>query len=153
MIFLFAAYMRIAIEDATMTYSIGELARRTGVNAETIRYYDRLELFGKLSRSAAGRRVFESQDLETLLFIRHCREMLFSIENIRELLPLRSKGPCSTVKVIAGRHLDELRARLKVLSSLEKKLAEAVSRCPGDASSDCAVLALLQAPARNLAHA
>ena len=136
-----------------MTYSIGELARRTGVNAETIRYYDRLELFGKLSRSAAGRRVFEPQDLETLLFIRHCREMLFSIENIRELLPLRSKGPCSTVKVIAARHLDELRARLKVLSSLEKKLADAVSRCPGDASSDCSVLALLQAPERNLALA
>jgi MerR family transcriptional regulator, mercuric resistance operon regulatory protein len=135
-----------------MTYSIGELSRRTGVNVETIRYYDRLELFGKLPRSS-GRRVFGSRDLETLLFIRHCREMLFSMEDIRELLPLRGKGPCSTVKTIACRHLEELRSRLKTLTALERKLGEAVSRCPGDASPDCTVLALLQAPERNLAYA
>ena len=136
-----------------MAYSIGELARRTGVNVETIRYYDRLELFGKVSRSPAGRRVFESQDVDTLLFIRHCRELLFSIDNSRELLPLRGKGPCSTVRVIAARHLEELRVKLKVLTSLEKKLSEAVSRCPGDASPDCSVLALLQAPERHLSYA
>lgn len=127
-----------------MTCTIGELSRRTGVPIETIRYYDRLKLLGDVSRSIGGRRVFSSGDMDTLLFIRHCREMLFSIDNIRALLPLRGKGPCAEVKTIASRQLDELRARLRVLTTLETKLGEAVARCPGDASSDCSVLSLLQ---------
>ena len=118
-----------------MTYTIGELSRRTGVIVETIRYYDRLNLFGHLPRSNSGRRIFQSNDLATLLFIRHCREMLFSIENIRELLSLRGKGPCSKVKLITSKHLDELRSKLRILDALEKKLAAVTERCPGDSSS------------------
>jgi MerR family transcriptional regulator, mercuric resistance operon regulatory protein len=136
-----------------MTYSIGELSRRTGVKVETIRYYERLKLLGQVSRSQSGRRLFTQCDMETLLFIRQCREMLFSIENIRALLPLRGKGPCSTVKVIASKHLDELRTKLKALAALERKLGEAVGRCPGDASPECSVLALLEKPERAFALA
>src|SRR3569833_2248674 len=123
-----------------MTYSIGELSRRTGVNVETIRYYDRLKLFGQLPRSVSGRRVFESHELETHLFVRHCREMLFTIENIKKLLPLRAKGPCSAVKSIASQHADELRTKIEVLGALEKKLSDALALCPGDESPSCAIL-------------
>jgi len=132
-----------------MTYTIGELSRRTGVNVETIRYYDRLQLLGQIPRSN-GRRVFESQNLEALLFIRHCREMLFSIENIKKLLPLRSKGTCASVKTIASNHLDELRAKVQLLGALEKKLSETLALCPGDESTSCAILELLKAPDRHL---
>jgi MerR family transcriptional regulator, mercuric resistance operon regulatory protein len=133
-----------------MAYSIGELSRRTGVNIETIRYYDRLGLFGQVTRSPSGHRLFERHDEETLLFIRHCREMLFGIEAIRELLPLRGKGPCASVKVIATKHLDELRGRMQALAALERKLTEAVTHCPGDNSSACAILDLLSKPERHL---
>jgi len=133
-----------------MSLTIGDLSRRTGVNIETIRYYERLGLMGRISRSESGRRMFDAADLETLLFIRHCREMLFSIENIRSLLPLRTKGPCSAVREVAAAHLSELRNRLSVLTSLEGKLATAVARCPGDESPQCSILALLNAPERNL---
>jgi DNA-binding transcriptional MerR regulator len=84
--------------------------------------------------------------METLLFIRHCREKLFSIRNIRELLPLRGKGPCSAVMTISIKHLEELRKKLRTLGSLEKKLAEALAQCPGDSSPSCRVLALLESP-------
>jgi MerR family mercuric resistance operon transcriptional regulator len=142
--------MRVVLLGCTMTYTIGELARRAGVKIETIRYYDRLKLFGELPRTQTGRRIFQSDDLETLLFIRHCREMLFSIENIRKLLPLRSKGPCHLVKSIAVEHLDELRTKVRLLGNLEKKLSEAVALCPGDESPACAILALLRAPEQPL---
>lgn len=135
-----------------MTYTIGELSRRTGVNIETIRYYDRLKLFGQVPRSN-GRRVFETRDLEALLFIRHCREMLFTIENIRKLLPLRDKGTCASVKVIAAKHLDELRTKVRVLTALEKKLSDALALCPGDESISCSVLNLLKTPDRYLGMA
>jgi MerR family mercuric resistance operon transcriptional regulator len=136
-----------------MNFPIGELSRRTGVNIETIRYYERLGLLGPVSRSESGRRLFGGPDLETLLFIRHCREMLFSIENIRELLALRNKGSCASVKVIAAKHLGELRGKLRTLASLEKKLGKAVALCAGDTSTDCSILALLQAPERHLEFA
>lgn len=132
-----------------MTYSIGELSRRTGVNVETIRYYDRLKLFGRVPRTN-GRRVFEGHDLETLIFVRRCREMLFTIENIKELLPLRATGPCSTVKSIAKEHVEELRTKVRVLSALEKKLSKALALCPGDEGASCTILDLLKAPERHL---
>ena len=133
-----------------MSFTIGELARRTGVNIETIRYYERLGLLGRVARSPTGRRLFETPELETLLFIRHCRDLLFRIEHIRTLLPLRTKGPCSGVKTIATAHLAELRERLKTLTTLEAKLAAAVAKCPGDSSARCSVLSLLNAPERQL---
>src|SRR5689334_9723065 len=133
-----------------MGFTIGELSRRSGVHIETIRYYERLGLLGPVSRSASGRRLFALPDLETLQFIRHCREMLFGIEHIRSLLPLRAKGACPGVKAIATAHLSELRAKLKTLATLEKKLGAAVSQCRGDASAQCSIIALLSSPERNL---
>jgi MerR family mercuric resistance operon transcriptional regulator len=136
-----------------MSFTIGELSRRTGVNVETIRYYERLGLLGSVSRSETGRRLFDMPELETLRFIRRCRDMLFSIETIRLLLPLRAKGPCSEVKAIAAAHLSELRIKLNALASLEKKLTFAVSQCPGDDSARCSILALLNSPERSTAAA
>ena len=136
-----------------MSYTIGELSRRSGVNIETIRYYERRGLLPQAPRGKNGRRFFGSEDLDTLLFIRRCREMLFSTEAIRALLPLRSKGPCSEVKVIASKHLTELRARLQTLAMLEKKLTAAVGHCPGDNSPDCSIIGLLRSPEKFLGKA
>jgi MerR family mercuric resistance operon transcriptional regulator len=136
--------------DATMSFSIGELSRRSGVTVETIRYYERMGLLRPASRSPSGRRMFDTEDVDTLIFVRHCREMLFSTASIRALLPLRSNGPCREVKLIAAQHLMELRKRLKDLAALEEKLSFAVNRCPGDESPACSILALLRSPERSL---
>jgi MerR family mercuric resistance operon transcriptional regulator len=133
-----------------MSFTIGELSRRTGVNAETIRYYERLGLLGPVARSESGRRLFDASDLESLLFIRHCREMLFSIEQIRRLLPMRDKGPCSGVKTIASAHLSELRTQLQTLTILEGKLAAVVAQCPDNDSAECSILRLLRDPEKSL---
>jgi DNA-binding transcriptional MerR regulator len=67
-------------------FSIGELAQQVGVNVETIRYYERIGLMARPKRSNAGRRVYHQSGLQTLRFVRHARELGFSLDDIRSLL-------------------------------------------------------------------
>jgi MerR family mercuric resistance operon transcriptional regulator len=129
-------------------FTIGELARRSGVPIETIRYYERIGLMPGTARTESGRRIFGQDQLSTLNFIRRARGMGFSLKDIGALLPMREEPCCSHVKAIASRHLENVRAKLVDLLELERVLADAVARCPGDPSPDCSVLELLEAPTR-----
>ena len=127
-------------------FTIGELARLTGVSIETIRYYERIRLMPRTPRTDGGRRVFGASSLNTLNFIRRCRDLGFSLDDVRALLVLRSAQSCCTdVKSIASRHLKTVRAKLLDLAEMEAILAGLVARCSGDASSECAVLDALDA--------
>ena len=70
------------------TMGIGALARRTGTKVQTIRYYEEIGLMPRPERTAGGQRRYTKADLDRLAFIRHAREMGFSLEMIRELLAL-----------------------------------------------------------------
>ena len=129
-------------------FTIGGLSRRSGVRIETIRYYERVGLMPRVTRTPGGRRTFQQEQLRTLNFIRRSREMGFSLEDIRALLPLREDGSCTDVKAIASRHLESVRAKVRGLMELERVLADAVARCPGDRSTECTVLELLDTPSR-----
>jgi MerR family mercuric resistance operon transcriptional regulator len=123
----------------------GELARRVGVNVETIRYYERAGLMPRAQRTASGRRAYDLGDLKTLAFIRKAREFGFHLEDVRALLALR--GPdnaCIDVKTIAQRHLAQVRAEMRRVIEVERILAEAVGRCPGGPTSACTVLKVLE---------
>ena len=134
--------------------SIGELSRRTGVKIETIRYYERLQLMPRPPRSAGGHRLYGPADSRTLTFIKRSRAFGFGLEDIRALLALRFGGGCCfDTKIIADRHLLDVRAKMRVLTELEKVLSALVARGPGDARTDCPVLDVLdvgttQPPAR-----
>jgi MerR family mercuric resistance operon transcriptional regulator len=125
-------------------FAIGELSRRTGVGVETIRYYERIALMPRPPRTQGGRRAYRTEDLRILAFIKRSRELGFRLDDIRALLALRaSKGCCMDVKAISARHLEAVRTKMRGLMELEKVLAAIVSRCPGDESSDCPVLDVL----------
>jgi MerR family mercuric resistance operon transcriptional regulator len=125
-------------------FAIGELARRTGVGVETIRYYERIALMPRPPRTQGGRRAYRTEDLRILAFIKRSRELGFRLDDIRALLALRaSKGSCMDVKAISGRHLEVVRTKMRGLMELEKVLAAMVSRCPGDESPECPVLDVL----------
>jgi MerR family mercuric resistance operon transcriptional regulator len=127
-------------------FGIGELSRRTGVNTETIRYYERARLMPRPARTNAGHRTYGSDGLKTLTFIKRSRELGFNLEDIRALLTLRaSQGCCVDVKAIAQRHLEAVRGRMRDMIALEKVLAATVARCPGNDSTDCPVLDILDA--------
>ena len=127
------------------TLPIGELSRRSGVNIETIRYYERIKLLSPPSRAANGHRVFGSTDLRILVFIRRSRELGFSLDEIRTLLRLGGpeKASCREVRTIAAHHLEDIRAKLGDLKKLERLLSNTVARCSGKTAPDCPVLDIL----------
>lgn len=126
-------------EDAGFT--IGELSRRTAVNIETIRYYERIGLLARPPRTRAGHRSFGTESCRTLAFIKRSRELGFGLEDIRTLLSLRdTQAPCKSVRAVAARHLEEVQAKIRDLSKMEIALATAVASCTNDESQTCPVL-------------
>jgi MerR family mercuric resistance operon transcriptional regulator len=126
-------------------YTIGDLARRLGVNIETIRYYERVGLMPPPRRTSGRQRTYQEGDLRTLGFIRKARELGFHIEDTRALLALRGADEaCTDVKAIAQRQLEKVRAELRRAGEVERILAEAVGRCPGGPASACTVLKVLE---------
>ncbi len=109
---------------------IGELARRAGVNIQTVRFYERQRLIPQPARKPSGYRVYGEADLHRLLFIRQAKELGFSLEEIREILGMRQRGtcPCSRVVSLAQRHLDNIRETIRNLAGFEKELSRAVRK-------------------------
>jgi len=124
---------------------IGELSRVTGVNIETIRYYERVKMLPAPPRTASGRRVYGSNEARLLAFIRRSRELGFSLDEIRALLRLGGpeKASCREVREIAAHHLTDIRAKLADLKKLERLLAKTIARCSGRMAPDCPVLDIL----------
>jgi len=125
--------------------TIGKLSELTGVNIETIRYYERIKMLPSPPRSASGRRVYDSTHLRTLAFVRRSRELGFSLDEIRALIRLGgpAKATCKEVREIAAHHLEQIRAKLRDLKRLERLLASTVSKCSGRTAPDCPVLDIL----------
>jgi MerR family mercuric resistance operon transcriptional regulator len=127
------------------SFPIGELSRLSGVNIETIRYYERIKMLPPPPRTASGRRLYDATGLRILAFIRRSRELGFSLDNIRALLRLGGpeKASCREVREIAAHHLEDIRAKLGDLKKLERLLARTVARCSGKTAPECPVLDIL----------
>jgi MerR family mercuric resistance operon transcriptional regulator len=137
--------MRTITSSRAENLPIGELSKQSGVNIETIRYYERIKMLAPPPRTASGRRVYDSTDLRILVFIRRARELGFSLDEIRALLRLGGpeKASCREVREIAAHHLEDIRAKLGDLKKLERLLAKTVARCSGKTAPDCPVLDIL----------
>ena len=124
---------------------IGQLSRMSGVNIETIRYYERIKILPAPPRTASRRRVYDSAHLRVLAFIRRSRELGFSLDEIRQLIRLGGphKASCREVREMATHHLDDIRAKLSDLKKLERLLAATVAKCSGRQVPDCPVLDIL----------
>ena len=125
--------------------TIGTLARKAGVNIETIRYYERIEMFPAPPRTPGGRRVYDATHLRILAFIRRSRELGFSLNELRALIRLGgpARASCREVRDIASHHLEDIRAKIADLRKLERLLAKTVARCTGTAAPECPVLDIL----------
>ena len=121
--------------------NISEVGERAGLPAKTIRYYEEIGLIRPL-RGENGYRRFRETDLHKLAFIGRARGLGFSIEDCRALLALyEDKGRASAdVKALAGRHLEQIAAKLAELQAMQATLAELVHACAGDARPDCPIL-------------
>ncbi|MDP1865657.1 MAG: helix-turn-helix domain-containing protein [Bradyrhizobium sp.] len=143
--------MRTITSSGAESISIGELSKYTGVNIETIRYYERIKMLPPPPRMANGRRVYGPVEKRTLAFIRRSRDLGFTLEEIRALLALGGpeRASCADVHKIASTHLESVRSKLSDLIKLESILAETVARCSEGATPDCPVLDILD-PGRKI---
>jgi len=121
---------------------IGEAARRSGVSAKMIRYYEEIGLLAPAPRGGNSYRDFDARDVHELVFIRRARTLGFSMEEIARLLTLwRDRGrPSREVKVIAERHVAELKARIVDLQAMVDQLEHLSHCCAGDDRPDCPIL-------------
>ena len=109
---------------------IGELAKQTGCLVETIRYYEREGLLLEPARSEGNYRLYTDIHVERLQFIRHCRVLDMTLEEIRNLLRFRDApdGNCSEVNVLLDEHIEHVSKRIKELRFLQKNLRGLRSR-------------------------
>jgi Cd(II)/Pb(II)-responsive transcriptional regulator len=127
---------------------IGELARQAGCPVETVRYYEREGLLQAALRDPINNyRHYDSIHLERLMFIRRCRALDMTHDEIRVLLQARSQpdADCGTVNALINAHLHHVQARIRELNLLEKQLSELQSHCNvNHATRDCGILRELE---------
>ena len=127
--------------------SIGVLSRETGVNIETIRYYERVGLMPEPPRGDGGHRIYGRAHKRRLIFIRRARELGFPLDDIRNLLGLeRSRSlTCDEVKAFTEQHIAEIREKIKDLRELERVLSELTAQCRGGEVPACPIIDVLGA--------
>jgi MerR family copper efflux transcriptional regulator len=122
--------------------TIGDAARRSGVSAKTIRYYEGIGLIRPASRHGNNYRTYRDQDVEILRFIQRARSLGFSLKEIDALIALyRDCGRTSReVKRLALGHIEELNRKIAELSAIRDALLELAQRCQGDDRPECPIL-------------
>lgn len=127
---------------------IGELSRRTGVHIETIRYYEREGVLPKAERAANGRRVYGSEDVQRLAFLRHARDLGFDLAAVQSLLALqeRPEASCEGALRLAAEQLAAVESRISRLTALREELARMVRTCAAGTVSECRVIEALEGP-------
>jgi Cd(II)/Pb(II)-responsive transcriptional regulator len=122
---------------------IGELAKKTAIPVEAIRYYEKIGLLPEPDRDNSGYRSYRNAHLERLLFIKRCRNLDMAQDEIRELIRLaeQPEADCSEVDALLARHLNHVRERLKELASLEETLEQLQEACSdGRTVRECGIL-------------
>ena len=127
-------------------FSIGSLSKKTGVKVTTIRYYEQIGLIDPAIRTEGNQRRYNKSELERLGFIRHARDLGFSIEAIGKLIELNQLPDkiCAEANTIAYQQLVDTQAKIASLKRLEIELLRITKHCKGDGQiSDCYVLSSL----------
>jgi len=129
--------------------TIGQLARRVGVKLPTIRYYERRGILPRPFRTAGGYRVFDSEAVRRVSFVKHAQTLGFTLKKIEELLALRldSENKCNDVRDRAEAKVRDVEQKLKHLHAIKKSINRLIDACHGRGSaSDCPLLESLESP-------
>lgn len=125
--------------------TIGKLAKAANVKAPTIRFYEQIGLLPEPERSGSDRRLYGEAAVQRLSFIRHARQLGFSVDAIRQLLMLTDNPdrPCEEANVLAAGQLADVEAKIAQLEALRSELRRMVTaNCHGRAG-DCRVIEVL----------
>ena len=130
------------MESGKTELSRGTLAKQSGVNSETIRYYEKIGLMPDPMRSSGGHRVYEQPHLKRLSFIRRTRELGFTLEEVRGLLGLVDGGgyTCAEVRNRTISHLDDVAQKIRDLQKMQRTLKSMAAKCDGGLVPDCPIV-------------
>jgi len=125
--------------------TIGTLSKRTGVNIETIRYYERSRLIPPAPRTESGRRLYKAEDIRRLTFIRHARDLGFDIAAIKTMPALEDvpEESCQRVSSIASDQLQAVESRIRRLRGLRTELVRMIKECDNGKVATCRIIEVL----------
>lgn len=125
---------------------IGELSREAGVSIDTVRYYERRGLIPKAERTRSGYRRYSTDDMRRLKFIRHAKELGFTLDEIGQLLSIRSEGSdCASIKAVAEAKARDIESRIKKMTRMKRLLLKLARQCDAkDNLAPCPILRTLE---------
>lgn len=124
-------------------WKIGELAAECGCQIQTIRYYEREGLLPPPARSEGNYRKYSAEHVQRLLFIRHCRSLDMTLEEVRRLLYFKDapEENCGEVNSLLDRHIDGIASRLIELANLQTQLKALRAKCrDAQEAKNCGIL-------------
>ena len=127
--------------------TVGKLAKKVGINLETIRYYENIKLMPKPKRTDSGYRIYFKNDLDRLKFIKKSQQLGFTLKEIKELLFLRvdEETTCNDLQKIAEHKIEEVNFKIKELNKIKKALKTLASQCHENGpKSECPILENLE---------
>ncbi len=124
------------------TFTIGQLSAAAETPPATIRYYEKIGLLEPPSRSGSNYRLYGTEDLTRLTFVRRAREIGFTIDQVRSLLAFsdQQNGDCCTVTALTERHLAEVEQKIADLIVLKEHLSRLLTSCKGGRLADCRII-------------
>lgn len=133
---------------------IGRVARTAGVSVQTVRFYERLGLLPGAQRTPAGYRIYGTEAVDRLQFVKQAQELGFSLDEVREILRLRYEGrsPCNCVSKLLQQKLEKIEHDIKQLVRFRRDLRKTLARSkklphlPHTASSICPLIQIKRSP-------
>jgi MerR family copper efflux transcriptional regulator len=115
-------------------FTIGDLARQANVHVETLRYYERRGLIPKPHRTVSNYRVYSSENLRRVKFIKQAQGLGFSLKEIKKLLALRAtpRARCVDVRTYAAHKIEDIDGKIRSLAHMRKTLEKLIAECSGD---------------------
>ena len=129
------------------TFKTGEVARRAGVNKETVRYYERRGLITKPERRRSGYRIFTREHINQIKFIKRAQNLGFTLSEIKQLLKLQvsDSSSCGMVKQKAERKLEDVQSKIEDLKRIREVLNNLIDLCNEEEKTDhCVILNALE---------
>ena len=141
-------------QPAPVTFSIGELAAHVGTTTDAIRFYEREQVISHAVRTGSGKyRRYSPADAARVAFVKHARDLGFSLDDVRALIALDIAEPCTQCDdagSIARKHHESVRQRLAQLTSLETRLTQLIDHCHAGRDgrgNGCGILAMIESGA------
>jgi len=123
--------------------SIGALSKQSGIGIETIRFYERIGVLIPAGRKASGYRYYDDESTKTLRFLRHAKDLGFSLAEIKALLKLRAgkTSQCEEVQIQASKHLQDVEDKIRHLESIQRALSKLIRQCRNKRTNEgCPIL-------------